>query len=69
MRPRAGAHIWSNRNPSNPIQGPGELVIPVVSPPVAPGQYTSAGSACFLFMGGKGCARVNAWGEKIGGTQ
>ncbi len=27
VRPKAGAHVWSNRNASNPIQGPGELVV------------------------------------------
>ena len=69
VRPKAGAHIWTNRNANNPNQGPGELVIPVFSPPENRSQWTSAGSAYFLFMGGKGCARVNLGGEKIGGNQ
>ncbi len=68
VRPKAGAHIWTNRNPNNPNQGPGELVIPVFTPPES-SQWTHAGSAYLLFMGGKGCARVNEGGEKIGGTQ
>ncbi len=67
-RPKAGAHIWSNRNASNPNQGPGELVVQVITP--APGRgYSTAGSAHFLFMGGKGCARVGPGGELLGGNQ
>ncbi len=69
VRPKAGAHIWSNRNPANPNQGPGELVVPVFSPPENRSQWTRSGSAYFLFMGGKGCARVNEGGEKVGGNQ
>ncbi len=69
VRPKAGAHIWTNRNPSNPNQGPGEMVIPVFSPPSNNNQWTEAGTAYFLFMGGKGCARVNEGGEKVGGIQ
>ncbi len=69
VRPKAGAHVWTNRNPRNINQGPGELVIPVFSPPVNTSQWTETGSAYFLFMGGKGCARVNEGGEKIGGNQ
>ena len=62
VRPKAGARIWSNRVAGNPMQGPGPMVIVDVDPPVARGQYTSEGGAYFLFMGGKGCARVNPWG-------
>ena len=68
VRPVAGAHIWSNRTANNPIRGPGELVVTTLRlTPVA--NATSSGSAYFLFMGGKGCARVNLGGEKIGGNQ
>ena len=69
VRPKAGARIWSNRVAGNPMQGPGPMVIVDVDPPEAPGQYTHAGGAYFLFMGGKGCARVNAWGETDGSIQ
>ena len=68
VRPKAGAHIWSNRNASNPIQGPGELVIPVLPPPISE-LHARVGSAYFFFTGGKGCARVNASGGRIGGIQ
>ncbi len=68
VRPKAGAHVWTNRNPSNPNQGPGEIVVPVFS--LSDGSnYRGVGSAYFLFMGGKGCARVNEGGEDIGGVQ
>ena len=68
MRPVAGAHIWSNRNRSNPIQGPGELVVTTLRlTPVS--SATSSGSAYFLFMGGKGCARVGPGGDLLGGNQ
>ena len=62
VRPKAGARIWSNRVAGNPMQGPGPMVIVDIDPPKAPGQYRHAGGAYFLFMGGKGCARVNPWG-------
>ncbi len=61
VRPKASAHIWSNRNASNAQQGPGELVVMVIEPQ-SDRDYTHRGSAYFLFMGGKGCASVNAWG-------
>ena len=69
VRPKAGARVWTNRNPDNVNQGPGELVIPVFSPPTNTSQWTERGSAYFLFMGGKGCARVNEGGERLGGNQ
>ncbi len=69
VRPKAGARVWTNRNPRNINQGPGELVIPVFSPPVNTSQWTEMGSAYFLFMGGKGCARVSEGGERLGGNQ
>ncbi len=69
VRPKAGAHVWSNRNANNPNQGPGELVIPVFTPPENNSQWTSMGGAYFLFMGGKGCARVNEGGGLLGGNQ
>ncbi len=69
VRPKAGAHVWTNRNPRNINQGPGELVVPVFSPPVNTRQWTETGSAYFLFMGGKGCARVNEGGGLLGGNQ
>ncbi len=68
VRPVAGAHIWSNRKPRNIQQGPGELVV-VTLELTSVANATSSGSAYFLFMGGKGCARVNEGGEKIGGIQ
>ena len=67
-RPKAGAHIWSNRNANNPNQGPGELVVQVITPSSGRG-FSTAGSAYFLFMGGKGCARVGPGGELLGGNQ
>ena len=69
VRPKAGARVWTNRNPSNPNQGPGELVIPVFSAPENTSQWTETGSAYFLFMGGKGCARVGPGGGLLGGNQ
>ena len=73
VRPKAGARVWSNRNPSKPIQGPGELVVQTFNPPSSGSQYTSneknGGAAYFLFIGGKGCARVNEWGETDGTIQ
>ncbi len=69
VRPKAGAHIWSNRRAGQPMQGPGQMVVPVISQPPFPGTYTTRGGAYFLFMGGKGCARVNAWGETDGSIQ
>ena len=69
VRPKAGAHVWTNRYPRNINQGPGELVVPVFSPPNNRSQWTMAGSAYFLFMGGRGCARVNEGGERLGGVQ
>ena len=68
VRPKAGAHIWTNRNPANINQGPGELVVPVFTPPEN-AQWTRAGSAYFLFMGGKGCATVNEGGQTDGTIQ
>ncbi len=67
VRPKAGARIWSQA----PRQGvnPGELVIPVFSPPVNTSQWTETGKAYFLFMGGKGCARVGLGGRLLGGNQ
>ncbi len=68
VRPVAGAHIWSNRNPRNVQQGPGELVVVTLQlTPVA--DATSSGSAYFLFMGGRGCARVGPGGDLLGGNQ
>ena len=68
VRPVAGAHIWSNRNADDPIQGPGELVVSTLQlTPVV--NATSSGSAYFLFMGGKGCARVGPGGGLLGGNQ
>ncbi len=69
VRPKAGARIWTNRNANNPNQGPGEMVVPVFSPPVNTRQWTETGSAYFLFMGGRGCARVGLAGELLGGNQ
>ncbi len=70
VRPKAGAHVWSNRNPNNVNQGPGELVVQDFRLSRGGGSnWASAGSAYFLFMGGKGCARVNEGGEDIGGVQ
>ncbi len=70
VRPKAGARIWSNRNANNPNEGPGELVVPVITPAPARGRgYATAGSAYFLFMGGKGCARVGPGGGLLGGNQ
>ena len=69
VRPKAGAYIWSNRNASNPMAGPGQLVVPVIAPPRNTSQWTETGSAYFLFTGGEGCARVNEWGETDGTTQ
>ncbi len=69
VRPKVGAHIWSNRTAGNPQRGPGELVIPLIKPAFSPLQYTGSSEACFLFMGGKGCARVGPAGERLGGNQ
>ncbi len=69
VRPKAGAHIWSNRDASDPNQGPGELVVQTFRYNQNSLLYTPAGSAYFLFMGGKGCARVNEGGGLLGGNQ
>ncbi len=69
VRPKAGARIWTNRNPRNPNQGPGELVVPVFSSPTNRSQWMSVGRAYFLFMGGRGCARVNESGQTDGSVQ
>ncbi len=70
VRPKAGAHIWSNRNAANPIQGPGELVVQDFDLPSGSSTpYRTPGGAYFLFMGGKGCARVGPGGGLLGGTQ
>ncbi len=68
VRPVAGAHIWSNRNRNDIQQGPGELVVQTLQL-TSVANATSSGSAYFLFMGGKGCARVNAGGGLLGGNQ
>ncbi len=68
VRPKAGARIWSNRNRGNPIQGPGELVVQVFNLVSGP-SYATTGRPYFLFMGGKGCARVGPGGELLGGNQ
>ncbi len=68
VRPVAGARIWSNRTANNPIQGPGELVV-VTLRLTSVANATSSGSAYFLFMGGKGCARVGPGGGLLGGDQ
>ncbi len=68
MRPVAGAHIWSNRNARNPNQGPGELVVSTLRL-TSVVNAASSGSAYFLFMGGKGCARVGPGGGLLGGNQ
>ncbi len=69
VRPKAGAHIWSNRNRNDINQGPGELVVQTFRYDQNRNRYTPAGGAYFLFMGGKGCARVNESGAKVGGNQ
>ena len=70
VRPKAGAHVWSNRNASNPIQGPGELVVQTFDlPSGGTTPYRAPGRAYFLFMGGKGCARVGPGGGLLGGSQ
>ncbi len=68
VRPKAGTRIWSNRDPNNIQQGPGELVIQTFGPPNGP-RFTQQGSAYLMFMGGKGCARVNQGGGTDGTIQ
>ncbi len=62
VRPKAGARIWSQA---------GEMVIPVIKVQRSTGNrnYAHTGETYLFFMGGKGCARVNEGGEKIGGIQ
>ena len=70
VRPKAGAHVWSNRRRGNPIEGPGELVVQTFDlPSGSTTQYQAPGTAYFLFMGGKGCARVGPGGGLLGGNQ
>ncbi len=70
VRPKAGAHIWSNRNARNIQQGPGELVVQDFDlPSGSTTQYAAPGEPYFLFMGGKGCARVGPGGGLLGGNQ
>ncbi len=68
VRPKAGARVWSNRRRDNPIQGPGELVVQVFNL-LSGSTYATAGRPYFLFMGGKGCARVGPGGGLLGGNQ
>ena len=71
VRPKASAKIWTIAT-SGPGQGvnPGELVIQDFRLNSGGGSnYSSAGSAYFLFMGGKGCARVGLGGAELGGVQ
>ena len=68
VRPKAGAHIWSNRRRDKPNEGPGEMVVQIITPGSRRG-YTTAGSTYFLFMGGKGCATVDAGGQTDGSIQ
>ncbi len=49
-------------------QGPGELVVQTLRL-TSVANATSSGSAYFLFMGGKGCARVGPGGGLLGGNQ
>ncbi len=63
VRCKAEGHVWTNRNPGNPNQGPGDLVVPVFTPP-RNSQWTRMGTAYFLFLGGKGCARVGLGGNQ-----
>ena len=72
VRPIAGAHIWSVERGREGNAGrsaaPGGLVVQTLRlNPVA--TATSSGSAYFLFMGGKGCARVGPGGGLLGGNQ
>ncbi len=62
VRPKAGARIWSNT---------GEMVIPVIKVQRSTGNrnYAHTGETYFLFMGGKGCARVNHAGQTDGTIQ
>ncbi len=62
VRPKAGARIWSRT---------GEMVIPVIKVQRATGNrnYAHTGETYLLFMGGKGCARVNHAGQTDGTTQ
>ena len=70
VRPKAGARVWTNRNASNPNQGPGELVVQTFDlPSGSTTPYEAPGRAYFLFMGGKGCARVGPGGGLLGGNQ
>ena len=70
VRPKAGAHIWSNRDAHNPQRGPGDLVVQLLSSPIISGfRVATTDSAYFLFMGGKGCTTVNEWGEIDGSVQ
>ncbi len=59
VRPVAGARIWGNY---------GEMMVGTLQMnPVS--NATSSGNAYFLFMGGKGCARVNHAGQTDGTIQ
>ena len=70
VRPKAGARIWSNRQRDNPIEGPGEMVIQKFDlPSGSTTEYAAPGEPYFLFMGGKGCARVGPGGDLLGGNQ
>ncbi len=70
VRPKAGAHIWSNRNSNDPNRGPGEMVVQRFDlPSGGTTPYQAPGEPYFLFMGGKGCARVGPGGGLLGGTQ
>ena len=59
VRPVAGAHIWSNA---------GEMVV-VTLELTSVANATTSGRAYFMFMGGKGCARVNHAGQTDGTIQ
>ncbi len=68
VRPKAGAHIWSvERGREGNVTrsaAPGGIIVQTFALRDSPN-----GRAYFLFMGGKGCARVGLGGELLGGNQ
>ncbi len=74
VRPKDGAHIWSvvrgREGNATRSAAPGEIIVHTLSLRDSPaGKATERGSAYFLFMGGRGCARVGPRGGLLGGNQ
>ncbi len=67
VRPKAGARIWSEGGREGVLGG--MVVQDFDLPSGSTTTYAAPGEPYFLFMGGKGCARVGPGGGLLGGNQ